>query len=125
MPAKPLPETNVQEVRTFIQGAHAGLTKSYICFSICKALQSLILGYFHTRGLSTIKSNLVSSLSRALYVVDFFLKGKEVLFFDKPRFTKSYKGLIFISENAWAPCYNDHDLSRGCKVHDICFKNSK
>ena len=32
--------------------AHAGLTKSYICFSICKALQSLIFGYFrHLNGL--------------------------------------------------------------------------
>ena len=31
---------------------------------------------------------------------------KEVLFSDKARhgLTKSYKGLIFISENAWAPC---------------------
>ena len=28
------------------QGAHAGLMKSYICFSICKALQSLIFVYF-------------------------------------------------------------------------------
>ena len=27
-----------------IQGAHAGLTKSSICFSVCKTLQSLILG---------------------------------------------------------------------------------
>ena len=24
------------------QGVHAGLAKSYICFSVCKALQSLI-----------------------------------------------------------------------------------
>ena len=30
--------------------------------------------------------------------------GKEILFFDKTRLTKSYKGLIFISENAWTPC---------------------
>ena len=28
------------------QSAHAGLTKSYIRFSFCKALQSLILGVF-------------------------------------------------------------------------------
>ena len=28
------------------QGATAGLIKSYIGFSICKALQSLIFGYF-------------------------------------------------------------------------------
>ena len=27
-----------------LQRAHAGLIKSYICFSICKALQSLIFG---------------------------------------------------------------------------------
>ena len=29
-----------------IQGSHAGLRKSYICFSICKALKSLIFGVF-------------------------------------------------------------------------------
>ena len=31
------------------QGSHAGLIKSYICVSICKALQSLILGYFRPK----------------------------------------------------------------------------
>ena len=34
-----------------MQGAHTGLTKSYICFSICKALQSLVLGSFCPKGL--------------------------------------------------------------------------
>ena len=30
---------------------------------------------------------------------------KEVLFLTKSGLTKSYKGLIFISEKAWAPCF--------------------
>ena len=30
-------------------GAHAGHTKSYICFSICKALQSLIFWVLPSR----------------------------------------------------------------------------
>ena len=33
-------------------GANAGLTESYkvfVCFSICKALQSLIFGYFQEK----------------------------------------------------------------------------
>ena len=46
-----------------IQGAHAGLTKSYNCFSIYKALQSLILGIF--------------SPKRSYKVL--FLKGKKIV----------------------------------------------
>ena len=30
---------------------------------------------------------------------------KEVLFLTKSGLTKSYKGLIFISEKAWTPCF--------------------
>ena len=36
---------------------------------------------------------------------------KEVLFLTKPGVTKSCKGLIFISEKAWAPCFdNGHSM---------------
>ena len=34
----------------YTQGAHAGLKKSYICFSVCRALQSLISGLFLPKG---------------------------------------------------------------------------
>ena len=47
---KPRYQTHSTVTHVFTQGAHAGLTKYYICFFICKALV-LFFGYFHPEGL--------------------------------------------------------------------------
>ena len=43
---------------------------------------------------------------------------KEVLFFMKVGLTKSYKGLIFISENTWAPCHSHRERTSKPKDND-------
>ena len=69
--------------------------KSYICFSVCKAFQifGLFLSFCYFEVSLSIESNLVSTLAGHSTCVNLLLNiGLH----------KSYKGLIFISENAWA-----------------------